>query len=199
MSFARQIVFHSILVLFVTATVSANAHEHKHKHEKPPKEFVHGITIKLGHDLYHFSGPPDGPNGESDVPGHKWLKVGKNRFLGKHFNTGPFGAPNFWSSDAGDGALLYVMDAVIDKWSEVKALQYFMKGYAHYHTLVNVRTGLLHPKKVVWFKHVAVKDFKFDGPDVLAFNGMEAYEVSQGVDYKMAPKWDVPYNPNPTR
>jgi len=192
--FSQPITFHNIfLIMLITVTFGVNAHE------EPSNEFIHGITIELHHDRYYFAGPPDGINGASDVPGHKWLRVGEYRLLGKHFNTGPFGAPSYWSSDAGDGALLYVMEAIIDKWTEVKALQYYMQGFVHYHTLVNVETGQQHPTKVVWFKHVAVKAFEFDGPGPLAFSGIDAYKVMPGIDYKMAPNWNIPYNPNPTQ
>ncbi|VAW86889.1 hypothetical protein MNBD_GAMMA17-768 [hydrothermal vent metagenome] len=182
-----------LLILPMIVAFGVNAHE------KPPKEFVHGIEIKLHGQSYYFAGPPDGENGATDVPGHEWLRVGKHRLIGKHYNTGPFGAPNFWSSDAGDGALLYIMDAVIDRWTEKKALQYYMKGFAHYHMLINTKTGERHPNRVVWFKHVAVKDFTFDGAGPLAFGGIEAYSVTAGVDYKMTPNWDTPYNPNPVQ
>ncbi len=89
-------------------------------HEKATKKFVHGITIKLHHDRYHFAGLADGPNGETDIAGHKWLRIDKYRYLGRHNNTGPFGASNFWSSDAADGALLYAVEARTDKWTEKK-------------------------------------------------------------------------------
>ncbi len=131
---AFQKVFLTMMLVAVVFGVNA--------HEKPAKEFVHGIEIKLDDQTYFFAGPPDGPNGATDVPGHQWLRIGKYRLIGKHYNTGPFGVPNFWSSDAGDGALLYVMDAVIDKWTETKALQYYMKGYIHYHMLINAETGV---------------------------------------------------------
>ncbi len=177
------------LVILVMAVFSANVHA------TPSNEFIHGITIKLHNERYYFAGPPDGANGESDVPGHKWLRVGKHRFLGKHFNTGPFGSPNFYSSDAGDGALLYTMEAIIDKWTETKALKYFNHGFIHYHTLINADTGQPHPTKVAWFKHVAVKTFELDGAAPLAFLGIEAYTVAPGVDYRFGPNWDIPYRP----
>ncbi len=175
-----------LLIMFTFGTANA--------HEKYSKEFVHGITIKLGHHSYHFAGPPDGLDGASDVPGHQWVRIGKKRLIGKHYNTGPFGAPNWWSSDAGDGELLYIMDAIIDKWSEIKAAHYVTKGYNHYHMLVNAETGELHPHKVVWFKHVAVKSFILDGAGPLAFLGIEATQVMPGTFYGM-PNWDTPYPP----
>ncbi len=179
------------LITLLIVTFGANAHE------KAAQEFVHGITIKLHHDRYHFAGPADGENGETDIPGHTWRRIGKNRYQGKHHNTGPFGAPNWWSSDAGDGALIYVVEARIDKWTEKKALQYYMKGFTHYHPLVNAKTGQLHPKKVAWLKHAAVKTFEVDGSNMLAATGLEAYTVAPGIDYKVTPNWATPYNPNP--
>lgn len=181
------------LIMLAAATFGANANENS------SDGFVSGITIPVDHDTYYFAGPPVGSSGATDVPGHKWLRIGKNRYLGQHFNTGPGGAPNYWSSDAGDGALLYVMDAIIDTWSEAKSFLYYTKGFVHYHVLINTDgTGARHPTKVVWFKHVAVKSFTFDGEGPLAFGGIEAYDVVPGVDYKIAPNnWNVPYDPNP--
>lgn len=175
-----------LLMLLMFTLGTANAHE---------KQFVHGISIILDQQRYHFAGPPDGENGATDVPGHKWVRIGKKRLIGKHYNTGPFGAANWWSSDAGDGELLYIMDAVIDKWSVIKAAHYVTKGYNHYHMLVNAETGELHPKRVVWFKHVAVKSFMLDGPSPLAFLGIEATQVMPGTFYGMGPNWDIPYPP----
>ncbi|MCF6325120.1 MAG: hypothetical protein L3J89_12495 [Gammaproteobacteria bacterium] len=183
-------IFFIMFIMFAFGGI-ANAHQ------KPQKEFVHGITIKLGHHSYYFAGAPDGKNGATDVPGHQWVRIGKHHLIGKHYNTGPFGAPDWWSSDAGDGELLYIMDAIIDKWSEIKAAHYVTKGYNHYHMLVDTETGELHPNKVVWFKHVAVKSFMFDGEGPLDFLGIEAYQVVPGVDYNVGPNWHIPYNPNP--
>lgn len=198
-TFQKMFVITLLMVAF-----GANAHE------KAEKEFVHGITIKLHHDRYyygryyydhydryHFAGPADGENGETDIAGHSWQRIGKNRYQGKHHNTGPFGAPSWWSSDAGDGALIYVVEARIDKWTEKKSLQYYMKGFTHYHPLVNAETGQLHPKKVAWLKHVAVKTFEVDGPDMLAATGLKAYTAVPGIDYNVTPNWAIPYNPNP--
>ena len=62
------------------------------------------------------------PDGSKDIPGHYWNMAGKNQLVGKHFNTGPFGASQWWSSDADDGALLYMVHAIIDTWSPEKAI-----------------------------------------------------------------------------
>ena len=48
--------------------------------------------------------------------------------VGKHYNTGPFAMPSWWSSDAPDGELLYVVHAIIDKWSEENAAKYASRG-----------------------------------------------------------------------
>jgi len=152
---------------------------------------------------YHFAGPPDGVNGATDIPGHEWVQKETNRFLGRHLNTGPFGAPDFWSSDAGNNQILYNVEAIIDGWSEVKALEYFTKGFVQYHRLLNAETKRFHANKVVWLKRVAVKNFRLDGAGVLDFgdgigDGIEAYDVIPGVDYKLSPNWNIPYDPSGT-
>ena len=43
------------------------------------KGFVHGIVVKLDGEDYYLAGPPDGPNGERDVPGHTWRMAEKRR------------------------------------------------------------------------------------------------------------------------
>ncbi len=158
------------------------------------REFVHGITLKINGEKYYFEGAADGPNGEQDIPGHEWAQIKRNKYLAKHYNTGPFGAPQWWSSDAGDGELLWVMEAIIDTWTEAKAVKYYTNGYVHYHTLVSAKDGSRHPSKVAWLKHTAVTDFTFDGVPPLP--GPEfAYEVRPGVDYNIAPNWGTPYAP----
>ena len=87
---------------------------------------------------YYLAGPADGPGGATDIPGHYWIRSGGNRIVGKHFNTGPFEAPQWWSSDAPDGELLYKVNGIIDIWSEEKAADYADQGYIHYHELVSV-------------------------------------------------------------
>ena len=89
--------------------------------------------------------------------------AGSNQIIGKHYNTGPFGAPQWWSSDAPNGELLFMVHAKIDMWSEMKAVMYARRGYVHYHELIRVSDGVLHPNKVVWLKHTARTAFFFDG------------------------------------
>ena len=73
------------------------------------KGFVHGIVINVDGEDYYLAGVPDGPGGALDVPGHHWVQAGPNQLVGKHYNTGPFGMPKWWSSDATDGKLLYIV------------------------------------------------------------------------------------------
>lgn len=152
--------------------------------------FVHGIVLDVDGDKYYFGGAPDGTDGAVDIPGHSWVQTDDDEVIGKHYNTGPFGAPNFWSSDAGDGALLYVVNGEIDTWSMVKAAEYFAEGYIHYHHMVSVADGSLHPTKVVWLRHVAPMSFTQDGgphPEL-------AHSVSPGTDFNFIQNWKMPYS-----
>lgn len=153
--------------------------------------FVHGITITVDGEDYYLAGAPDGPEGATDIPGHYWVMAGPNQLVGKHYNTGPFEASNWWSSDAPDGELLYIVHAIIDAWSEEKAEWYARRGYIHYHELVRVSDGELHPSKVVWLKHIARTFFTLDGgprPDLVHY-------VTPGVDDEFIPNWMMPYTP----
>ena len=127
------------------------------------KGFVHGIVVEIDGEGYYFAGAPDGEDGAIDVPGHSWVQAGPKQIVGKHYNTGPFGMPKWWSSDAEDGALLYTVHGIIDTWSLEKASFYFGRGYVHRHEFVSVDNGELHPSKVVWLKHTAVTSFTLDG------------------------------------
>jgi len=99
----------------------------------------------------------------------------------------------WWSSDAPDGSLLYVVKASIDTWSPEKAATYFASGYTHYHEFVSVLDGSHHPTKVIWLKHISRTSFTFDGGPV---PGMFYHEVSPGVDYEFMPNWETPYDPS---
>ncbi len=154
--------------------------------------FVHGIVVNVDNEDYYFAGAPDGPSGEFDVPGHYWVQASRDRLVGKHYNSGPFGAPHWWSSDASDGELLYIVHAIIDTWSVEKAEMYASLGYVHYHELIKVSDETLHPTKVVWLKHTARTRFELDGgprPDL-------GHDVSPGKDYEFIPNWSEPYSPS---
>jgi selenium-binding protein 1 len=153
--------------------------------------FERAPVITLDGEDYYLAGPPDGPGGANDVPGHYWVKSGPNMLVAKHYNTGPFGAPRWWSSDAPDGELLYIAKVIIDTWSTEKAEMYAARGYVHYHEFVSVADGSLHPTKVGWFKHIARTSFTLDGgprPDL-------AHVVTPGVDFEFIPNYFVPYAP----
>ena len=158
------------------------------------KGFVHGIVINVDGEDYYLAGAPDGPDGATDVPGHDWVQAGKNKLVGKHYNTGPFGAPSWWSSDAPDGELLYIVKGIIDTWTEAKAERYASRGYVHYHELVRVSDGALHPTKVIWLKHTARARFTLDGGPG-APNPPYEHEVTPGVDYEFPNNYMMPYTP----
>jgi len=156
--------------------------------------FTHGIVVNVDGDDYYFAGAPDGPNGEYDIPGHFWVQAGPNQLVGKHYNTGPFGASQWWSSDAPDGELLYIVHAIIDTWTMEKAQHYASRGYVHYHELIKVSDGSLHPDKVVWLKHIATTSFTLDGGPG-APNPPYEHEVTPGVDYLFPVNGLTPYPP----
>ena len=154
--------------------------------------FVHGPVVTLDGVEYYLAGVPDGPGGATDVPGHYWVQAGPRKLVGKHYNTGPFEMPSWWSSDAPDGALLYVVKGLIDTWSPEKAAMYFADGFTHYHEFVSVADGSNHLTKVLWLKHIARTSFTFDrGP----MPGMFDHYVTPGVDFEFMPNWDTPYVP----
>ena len=148
--------------------------------------FTRGATFDIDGEAYYLDGPVVSPDGARDIPGHSWVQSGQRSIRGKHDNSA-----DFWSSDAGDGELLYVVIGQIDTWSEEKAARYAAKGYMHYHEFVSVEDGTPHPELVVWLKHHAVTHFTLDGgpkPEL-------THEVAPGVDYEFIPNWSVPYDP----
>ena len=154
-----------------------------------PGGFEHAPVFDVDGVDYYSAGAPDGPGGATDIPGHYWQQAGPNQLVGKHYNTGPFDAPSWWSSDAPDGGLLYVVHGIIDTWSVEKAERYAKRGFGHYHELVSVDDGTLHPTKVMWLKHTAVASFTLDGgphPEL-------AHEVTPGVDTDFIPNGSMPY------
>jgi len=154
--------------------------------------FVHGIVMELDGEDYYFAGPPDGPKGERDVPGHYWRIAGKDKVNGKHYNTGPFEASNWWSSDADDGDYLYIVHGIIDIWTPELAQEYADMGYVHKHEFVKVSDGTLHPSKVIWLKHTAVTSFTLDGGPGAPGAPYE-HEVTPGIDWEFPNNYPVPY------
>ncbi len=176
----RMLTTVSVIVLLLLTALPASA-----------RGFIHAPEIDVDGEAYYLAGAPDGPDGATDIPGHYWVQAGPNQLVGKHYNTGPFGAPQWWSSDARDGSLLYVVHGIIDTWSSEKATRYAARGYVHYHELVSVADGTLHPTKVVWLRHTARSSFTLDGgphPEL-------SHDVTPGIDFEFIPNGMMPYSP----
>ena len=154
--------------------------------------FTHGIVIELDGVGYYFDGPADGANGTKDAPGHYWWQDSPTHLYGLHYNIGPFGEENWWSSDAKGNELLYVVDVLIAPWTNTTAHEFAKQGYVHYHDLVRTDNGERHPELVAWFKHVAVPAaFILDkGP-----MPEDKHIVSAGIDYRFLNNYFIPYNP----
>ena len=154
--------------------------------------FTHGIVIELDDVGYYFDGPADGANGTKDAPGHYWWQDSPTHLYGLHYNIGPFGEENWWSSDAKGNELLYVVDVLIAPWTNTTAHEFAKQGYVHYHDLVRTDNGERHPELVAWFKHVAVPAaFILDkGP-----MPEDKHIVSAGIDYRFLNNYFIPYNP----
>ncbi len=183
MKITKNFRFVIVLVLLITTliVIAVNA-----------MGFVHAPVIMVDGEEYYMAGLPDGPGGATDIPGHEWVQAGPNQVSGKHYNTGPFGKAQWWSSDAPDGDLLYVVHGIIDTWSLEKAASYLSRGYNHYHELLSVVDESEHPSKVVWLKHTAVSSFNLDGgphPEL-------GHEVTPGIDSEFIPNGFMPYNPD---
>jgi hypothetical protein len=154
------------------------------------KGFTHAPIIDVDGVEYFMAGAPDGLGGATDIPGHEWVQAGPNQVVGKHFNTGPFGASQWWTSDAPDGEYLYKVHGIIDTWSLEKAESYAARGYVHYHELVKVDGGAEHPTKVVWLRHTARTSFDLDGGPHPELD----HDVTPGIDYDFIPNGSMPYN-----
>jgi len=151
--------------------------------------FERGPEFDLDGEDYFMNGPLE--DGVRDIPGHDWRLLGGGWFIGRHFNTGPFGLPQWWSSDADDGQLLFIVIGKVDTWSEEKAEWYKSHGFSHYHEFVTVDDKTPHPSKVAWFKHIAVDSFTVDrGP-----KPWMAHAVTPGVDPDFMPNGKYAYPP----
>ena len=182
-----------VLALFMLSSIAG-----ANQGNRPDESGFHsGVVLTVDGEDYYFMGPPieEGAD-ELDVPGHEWVVAGPDRVVGKHYNTGPFGAEQWWSSDAPDGELLYMVDGIIDTWTEEKAEWYAEKGYVHYHMLVSVDDGELHPDKVVWLKHTARTFFTLDGGPP-HHDEEDHHEVTPGIDYEFMPNYWMEYDGEP--
>jgi selenium-binding protein 1 len=152
-------------------------------------EYSRGLIYRVDGQDYFLDGPME--NGARDIAGHDWSLRPDGTVDGRHFNTGPFGMPKWWSSDAEDGQLLYRIHGIIDTWSEEKAQEYREQGYVHYHELVTVEGRTPHPTKIMWAKHTAVDSFTFDGGP-MPWHG---HPVTPGVDLEFMHNHHFPYPP----
>ena len=154
--------------------------------------FTHGIVVNLDGVGYYLDGPADGANGTKDAPGHYWWQDSPHHLYGLHYNIGPYGEENWWSSDAKGNELLYLVDVIIAPWTNTTALEFAKQGYVHYHDLIRTDNGEKHPELVAWFKHVAVPTgFILDkGP-----MPEDKHIVGAGVDYRFLNNYFIPYDP----
>ncbi|HEX5185924.1 MAG TPA: hypothetical protein VFV86_03450 [Nitrososphaeraceae archaeon] len=154
--------------------------------------FTHGIVVNLDGVGYYFDGPADGTNGTKDAPGHYWWQDSPHHLYGLHYNIGPYGEENWWSSDAKGNELLYLVDVIIAPWTNTTALEFAKQGYVHYHELIRTDNGEKHPELVAWFKHIAVPTgFILDkGP-----MPEDKHIVGAGVDYRFLNNYFIPYDP----
>ena len=154
--------------------------------------FTHGIVVNLDGVGYYLDGPADGANGTKDAPGHYWWQDSPHHLYGLHYNIGPYGEENWWSSDAKGNELLYLVDVIIAPWTNTTALEFAKQGYVHYHDLIRTDNGEKHPELVAWFKHIAVPTgFILDkGP-----MPEDKHIVGAGVDYRFLNNYFIPYDP----
>ena len=154
--------------------------------------FTHGITVQVDNIGYYFDGPADGINGTKDAPGHYWWQDAPRHLYGLHYNIGPYGEEQWWSSDAKGNELLYVVDVIIAPWTNKTAHEFAKQGYVHYHELVRTDNGEKHPELVAWFKHVAVPT-----AFILDKGAMpeDKHIVAAGIDYRFLNNYFIPYNP----
>jgi hypothetical protein len=147
------------------------------------KGFERGIEIN--NDNLYFAGEPVGDGW--DVPGHEWVQAGPDHLRGKHYNTGPGGSSQWWSSDAPDGELLYIVDAIIDTATPDKQAHYLARGYVHRHELVD-GDGIVVPGIFAYLKHTARTSFTLDGGPG-APNPPYEHPVTPGIDYDFPNNW----------
>ncbi|HSE99382.1 MAG TPA: hypothetical protein VLA48_00675 [Nitrososphaeraceae archaeon] len=154
--------------------------------------FTHGIVVKIDNIGYYFDGPADGANGTKDAPGHYWWQDTPTHLYGLHYNIGPFGEEQWWSSDAKGNELLYIVNVIIAPWTNNTAYEFAKQGYVHYHELVRTDNGEKHPELVAWFKHVAVP-----AAFILDKGAMpeDKHIVGAGIDYRFLNNYFIPYNP----
>lgn len=153
---------------------------------------TYSFTLRAGETFaIRVSVEENGPGGAKDIPGHEWVQINGTVVYGLHYNRGPDNASQWWSSDADNDSLLYVVSGIIDEWTEEKSIAYAAEGYQHYHELVKVSDGTSHPTMVIWLRHYAVMDFTLDGGPAPG----ESHSVTMGIDMDFIPNYDMEYTP----
>jgi hypothetical protein len=153
--------------------------------------YTHGTAFEIEGETYYMKGPGS-IEGETDVPGHTWVQAGDWKIVGKHYNVGPWFAPEglkFWAKDEDWGILLYKVDGIIDvppdELTDAEESWYKDKGYVHIHEFVDDGGDELEDY-VVYFKHTAVLEFDFNGGPAAPGSN---HDVDPGVDYEFIPNW----------
>lgn len=170
--------------------------------DKDPKAFVHGIKVWIDGQDYYFKGPavPDTDPLRTDVPGHTWVQTGPYQFEGRHYNIGPIEMPPmpFWATGEEVGVLLFKVHGIaapteLDPKMELKLRK---QGYVHRHELIYASdpdgVGPLEPGDEnedirVYLKHIAVREFYFDGGPPVPVN--VPHQVHPGIDREFMPNW----------
>ena len=163
--------------------------------DKDPKAFVHGIALEIDGKYYYFAGPGSVPDA-TDVPGHTWVLTGPYGVVGRHYNIGPYNTtigsyvPSWWATEEPDGVLLFMVHGIVDippgNLTEEKEEWLKDQGYVHFHELVD-EDGNQAEHTVVYLKHIAVREFWFNGPMAMMMNN--THYVTQGIDYNFMPNW----------
>ena len=119
----------------ITPSVNNETYSSLNNNYQKSQIFTHGLVVKIDNTEYYFDGPADGANGTKDSPGHYWGQDTPRHLYGLHYNIGPFGEENWWSSDVKGNELLYVVDVIIAPWTNITAYEFAKQGYVHYHEL----------------------------------------------------------------
>lgn len=190
----KKSIFLSLAFLITGLSILVPAALAAPTYERNPEGFVHGLFFEVDGEDYYFKGPGS-ELGACDVPGHSWVQTGPDRFVGRHYNIGPYnadlgrGVPAWWAPSEDDGILLFKVDAIIAPWSSEISESMAKKGYVHYHEIVNA-DGEEHESLVVWLKHTAVRSFYF-AP--LPMPAMMHHYVTPGRDFNFMPNYMMPY------
>lgn len=160
--------------------------------DRNPKVFEHGIALEVDGKTLYFKGPGSVDPPVIDVPGHTWIQIGRRGVIGLHYNVGPWLAPAgtpWWASGEPYGELLFVVRGIIavppEDLSEKAENKLKRQGYVHFHELVDANK-VEYEGKVVYLKHIAIREFYFDGGPMAPLSNHQVYP---GIDYMFMPNW----------